>query len=182
MGNTKSKHSKPVGDVGPYKIKYHGLLGRGSFGEVFHAKNLDTNEEVAAKRIIPPKDFNWKSTVVENTRREIEILKSIQGHENIIKVYDTYDLMEDNEFWIITEYCNVGDLNEYLKIYDVNENRKVHIMNQVASGITYLHSMKPDPVVHRDVKPPNTLITLLNGLHVVKLCDVGLSQSTSRYL
>ena len=84
--------------------------------------------------------------------------------------------MDDNEFWIMSEYCSLGDLNEYLMIYDVNEGHRIHIMSQVSSGLAFLHAMEPHPIVHRDIKPGNTLLTLLNKHHVVKLCDFGLSR------
>ena len=173
MGN---QTSKLVDDVGPCKIKFHGVLGRGSFGEVFHSIQVETHEDTVAKRLISPKNFNWKSNDVHNAKREFEIIKSIGIHKNIDKVYDTIDLVEGNEFWIISEYCDLGDLNEYMKIYDVNESHKIQMMGHIASGLAFLHGMDPIAIIHKDLKPSNTMLTLQDGKHVLKICDIGLLQ------
>ena len=70
--NTKHLYSYyylvKMADVGPYKIQFQPILGRGAYGEVFKATNLDTGHIVAAKSITVPTNA-WHSTIVDNTKR-----------------------------------------------------------------------------------------------------------------
>lgn len=42
---------------------------------------------------------------------------------------------------------------------------------QCAEGVAYLHAMRPKPLIHRDLKPPNLL--LVDEGRVLKICDFG---------
>ena len=53
-------------------------------------------------------------------------------------------------------------------------------MHQVASGLTFLHGFKPHAIIHQDIKPENTLLMIVDGLHIVKLCDFGVSRVLAR--
>ena len=45
-------------------------------------------------------------------RREIEIMKKIEDHKNIIKLYQV--LQTDEQLFLITDYCEGGELFDYL--------------------------------------------------------------------
>ena len=55
--------------------------------------------------------------------------------------------------------------------------RKLSWLQQAASGIAFLHSLKP-PVIHRDLKSANLLLNADASL--VKVCDFGLSRAMER--
>lgn len=44
----------------------------------------------------------------------------------------------------------------------------------------YLHNMKPKPLIHRDLKPPNLL--LINGGIHLKICDFGTAADKKTYM
>lgn len=60
-------------------------------------------------------------------------------------------------------------------------------MRQLCNAVKYLHTLSPQPIAHRDIKPDNVLITAIpegsdNGtgpddLITVKLCDFGTSRA-----
>jgi len=75
----------------------------------------------------------------------------------------------------VLEYCKNGDLYNFL---NSNDNRPVvdmlyhsFCLNAVLA-VEYLHSRTP-PIVHRDIKSPNYLVS---GSHRLKLCDFNLSR------
>ena len=41
----------------------------------------------------------------------------------------------------------------------------------IFQGVAYLHAMRPKPLIHRDLKPPNLLLEK-GGVHL-KICDFG---------
>lgn len=45
------------------------------------------------------------------------------------------------------------------------------IFRQCAEGVAYLHAMRPKPLIHRDLKPPNLL--LVDQGRQLKICDFG---------
>ena len=137
-------------------------LGKGAFGEVFESTIAGSNIIYATKKLD-------KSRYMKNPKsykyllNEINILKNI-NHENIVKLY--WDL-EDRKFrYLVTEYCNGGDLESCLDHYvsekerPFSEEEVQYIMRQLVSGIKYLHSKTKtkESILHRDLKLENILL------------------------
>jgi len=56
----------------------------------------------------------------------------------------------------------------------------VGFCSDILSGLVYLHSLRPHPAIHRDLKPDNILVFLSpGGLPVLKISDVGLTRFTN---
>ena len=164
-------------------------LGKGAFGEVFEST-------IAGSKIIYATKKLDKSRYMKNPKsykyllNEINILKNI-NHENIVKLY--WDL-EDRKFrYLVTEYCNGGDLESCLDHYVSEEGRPFseeevqYIMRQLVSGIKYLHSKTAtkESILHRDLKLENILLHYDNEddrLHKrilkakVKIIDFGFAR------
>ena len=93
---------------------------------------------------------------------EINILK-ILNHPNIVKLYTIKETSQD--MFIVTEFCNGGDLSncleEYYKKYKraFPENIVQYLMRQIISAIKYLHDNK---ILHRDLKLDNILVCFDN--------------------
>lgn len=129
-------------------------IGEGGFGTVYKAQ-LDDGHIVAIKR--------GKKEHYENLRNEfsseVELLAKID-HRNLVKLLGYVD--QGNERLIITEYVPNGTLREHLdgqrgKILDFNQRLEIAI--DVAHGLTYLHLYAEKPIIHRDVKASNILLT-----------------------
>lgn len=143
-----------------YKIM-RGNIGKGSFSKVYKAFDLKTDGIVAIKKV----GLNGLNDHLKKRLfKELEILQKVE-HENIIKYYDF--VLEDNHLYIITEYCEGGDITNVMSTI-LNENEILEMMKQIIEGMYYLHCNK---IAHRDIKPQNIL--LKNG--VVKICDFGFS-------
>jgi len=150
-------------------------LGRGSFGSVVHAiKN----------------GINYAIKKVENTcptaKSEIEVLKTVQ-HGYIIKYYGHYwDEISSREknICIILEYADVGTMEKFVLggKQRMEEYQIWRVIYHMSTALTYLHAMKPRPILHRDLKPDNILgVTFWckteNGYRISwKLADFGIAK------
>ena len=123
-------------------------LGNGTFGIVYEAKNILFNNIVAMKVI--RKNENMNNLLIKN---EIDILKKL-SHPNIVRIYEFYE--SKNNFYLINEYCDCGELYNYINKSTLNEHQLAIIFYQVFSGLCYLHE---NNILHRDLKPENILIS-----------------------
>ena len=83
----------------------------------------------------------------------------------------------EDYFYIVTEFCNGGDLRNLLEDSDVEEaedeerlNKLVDMFFQVCTGFEYLAKFN---IIHRDLKPTNILIH--NGVY--KIADFGVART-----
>ncbi|PRP87667.1 ankyrin repeat-containing protein [Planoprotostelium fungivorum] len=137
-------------------------IGMGSQGKVY--KGLYRGEvEIAIKTI---KGADSSSDAL---KKEIEIISSIQD-PNIVRFYG---MTFEPYTAIIMEYCGRGSLyNVMQKPESFGWVKLLRFSKQMAKGMTTLHSFEP-PIVHRDVKSLNLLVTEDWDL---KVSDFGLSR------
>ena len=138
-------------------------IGEGNFGKVKLSKLKATNENFAIKILNKKK---LKSQTKTSAYNEIEIISKL-NHKNIIHVEK---ILEDKEnYYIIMEYCDKGELFEYI----VNKERLDQIESsiffyQLINGVEYIHKQG---FAHRDLKPENLLLTKNK---ILKIIDFGL--------
>ena len=142
-------------------------LGKGSFGVVKSAINIQTGEMVAIK-ILNETKIPYEEKI--NSLREIEIMRNLK-HPNIIRFYGYIN--NDKQLYLITEYIKGIELFQYISLKKkIEESEACIYFQQIISGIEYLHKMD---IVHRDLKPENILID--RYLKEVKIIDFGLSNN-----
>ena len=147
--------------------KYIKHLGEGSYGSVCLALHVETNEQVAIKKL--SKIFN-NSLMWKRVMREVEILCKLDSWY-VVSIIGI--LMNENkgDLYLVLEYAK-NDLSKLYRssIYLVKMQIKV-IMYRLLLGLNYMHSAM---IVHRDIKPANILI---NQDCSIKICDFSLSRS-----
>ncbi|XP_054714111.1 mitogen-activated protein kinase kinase kinase 7-like [Uloborus diversus] len=151
-----------VEEIDANEIKFEGIVGKGSFGTV--VKGKWRNIDVAVKLI--QTDQEKKAFIVE-----VKQLSRVD-HCNIVKLHGA--CTKGPEVFLVMEYAEGGSLYNVLHCMKQVEYTAAHAISwllQTASGVAYLHNMKPRPLIHRDLKPPNLL--LINGGTVLKICDFG---------
>lgn len=147
------------------------LLGHGQFGYTFAAVDRASGERVAVKRI--DKNKMVLPVAVEDVKREVKILKALQGHENVVHFYNAFE--DDNYVYIVMELCEGGELlDRILAKKDSRYSEKdaavvVRQMLKVAAEC-HLHGL-----VHRDMKPENFLFKSTKEDSPLKATDFGLS-------
>lgn len=137
-------HHKVIGD----KYKIIDSIGKGGMGSVFLCENLFLKNNWAVKKVeIHKENFD---------DGEIEALKKLH-HENIPQIVDYYIM--DNSLYIVQSYIRGYSMPEYVNGYSLSEDLIKKWMIQLGSVIDYLHSIKPSPILHLDIKPGNIIVT-----------------------
>ena len=90
------------------------------------------------------------------------------NHINVIYVFR---ILEDKEnFYLVMEYCQKGELFDYIVEHQrLSENESAIFFYQLINGVEYIHSQG---IAHRDLKPENLLLT---NDKTLKIIDFGLS-------
>ncbi|KAF7309786.1 Cell division control protein [Mycena indigotica] len=148
----------------PTHFQLGNCIGRGQFGSVYRALNLNTGQMVAVKRL---RLEGLKEEEVTQLMREVDLVKRL-SHPSIVK-YEGMARDEDT-LSIVLEYAENGSLGQTLKAFGkLNERLVASYVVKILEGLHYLHS---SDVVHCDLKAAN-ILTTKNGN--VKLSDFGVS-------
>ncbi|XP_032995246.1 cyclin-dependent kinase 3 isoform X1 [Lacerta agilis] len=142
-------------------------IGEGTYGVVYKAKNKQTGQLVALKKIrLDSETEGVPSTAI----REISLLKELK-HPNIVRLLDV--VHSQKKLYLVFEYLN-QDLKKYMDSSRTGElplSLVKSYLYQLLQGVSFCHSHR---VIHRDLKPQNLLI---NEMGAIKLADFGLARA-----
>ena len=135
------------------------LIGKGSMGKVYMCKNLKLDNYWAVKVVNKEYEFS------KYFRKEAEILKKI-NHPNIPKISDLFE--DEKNIYIVESYIEGILLSEKIsKEGKISELETLNYLIQLSEIIEYLHNIKPNPIVYRDLKPNNVIVSFNNRLVLV---------------
>jgi len=161
---------EPGDRIGPFQLMER--LGEGGFGEVYAAEQRDpVRRRVALKIIKVGMDTRQVVARFEAERQALALM----DHPNIAKVFDAgataggrpYFVMELIRGVPITQYCDENRLSP---------RERLRLMIPVCRAIQHAHQKG---VIHRDIKPGNVLVTILDGEPVPKVIDFGVAKAVS---
>jgi serine/threonine-protein kinase len=160
-------------------------LESGGMAEVFRAESEGLQgfrKQVAIKRVLPHLSEKKKfiSMFLDEAR-----LSAHLSHSNCVQVFDIG--VGDAAYFIVMEFVDGANLKaivEYLKKSgkEFPIPLAVYIALEICKGLSYAHELR-DPqgtdlhIVHRDMSPPNVLITKYGE---VKIVDFGLAKANSQ--
>ncbi|XP_015595655.1 mitogen-activated protein kinase kinase kinase 7 isoform X2 [Cephus cinctus] len=159
-----------VEEIDYNEIETEEVVGKGSFGVVW--KGRWRGRYVAVKHINSEGEKKAFTVEVRQLSRVI--------HPNIVKLYGA---CTKNPVCLVMEYAEGGSLYNVLHCNPQPHYTAGHAMSwalQCARGVAYLHNMKPKPLIHRDLKPPNLLLIL--GGQTLKICDFGTACDLNTYM
>ena len=150
------------------EIKKERPIGKGGMGELYLGEWQ--GKQIAIKKI----KLNYiKNNMLSNKFiNEINIIASMR-HPNILLFMGV--TIDNNTYYMITEYLPNGSLHEYLHLSKKNKKnpltykQKLKIALQIAIAVKYIHSRQ---ILHCDLKSANVLI---DKNFNIKLIDFGLS-------
>jgi eukaryotic-like serine/threonine-protein kinase len=142
-------------------------VGRGGMADVFLARDLLLDRQVAIKVLFP--EFAVDPNFVERFRREAQAAANL-SHPNIVNVYDWGK--HEGTYFIAMEYVQGRTLAEILRTNkQLTAKQAAEIASEVAAALGFAHEAG---LAHRDIKPANILIGS-NGQ--VKVADFGIARA-----
>ncbi|KAI3782554.1 hypothetical protein L2E82_12605 [Cichorium intybus] len=144
-------------------------MGRGEFGITYMCTNKSTGEVLACKSISKKK---LRTRVdIEDVRREVEIMKHMPPHQNIVSLKGTYE--DDNAVHLVMELCEGGELFDRIVARGhYTERAAAGVIRTIVEVIQMCHK---HGVMHRDLKPENFLYANKKETAALKVIDFGLS-------
>jgi serine/threonine protein kinase len=149
--------------LGPYEIL--APLGAGGMGEVYRARDVRLNRDVAIK--VLPAAFVRDAERLRRFQQEAQAVAAL-NHPNILAVHDFGE--HDGSPYLVTELLEGETLREKLRPGALPVRKATEYGAQVARGLAAAHEKG---IVHRDLKPENVFVTR-DGR--VKILDFGLAK------
>lgn len=149
------------------------FLGQGAFGSVYKVRHRYLGIQAI-------KIFHSGSIAVDKEAElftEAFILSKI-AHDNVVRVFEanTFRHNDQSYYYIATEYVNGPTLAQYIEgKVRLSVDEAFSLQKDICRGLAQAHNMSP-PVVHRDVKPGNILLSNEGKKVSAKVADFGLAR------
>jgi serine/threonine-protein kinase len=126
-------------------------LGRGGMGVVYRARHLGLKREVALKMILS--GAHAGDDEAARFKTEAEAIARLQ-HPGIVQVFDVG--AHQGHPFLSLEFCPGGSLEKQLRCTPRPPDEAASLVRELALAV---HSAHQANVIHRDLKPPNVLLT-----------------------
>ena len=140
-------------------------IGAGGMGEVYRARDLRLQREVAIKILPSELPSSWEER--ERLKREARTLATL-NHPNIVTVYSVEEA--DGTHFVTMELLDGETLDKIVAVGGLSQERFTSLALQLLDAMRAAHGQG---VVHRDLKPGNIMITAEQRL---KVLDFGLAK------
>lgn len=152
---------------------------------------VKAGEDVAGASI--KAGFIWKNiyfikVVSKNSEIQSEVIlgSKLRGHPNVAGLLEFF---EDEEYvYLVYEYCNLGDANKFFlgkwegrtlipdmweKAYPQHDRKKLFGMKFIADAAKGLSYINKQRILHRDLKPMNIYVSMVDNTFITKIGDFG---------
>src|SRR6201992_3506087 len=161
--------------VGQHRVIVEKFLSEGGFAHVYVVRipRGDKSEVAVLKRVAVPDRES-----LANMKTEVDTMKKLKGHKYIVTYIDSHASQLKGggyEVFLLMEYCAGGGLIDFMNTrlqHRLTEPEILHIFADVAEGVAAMHYLRP-PLLHRDLKVENVLISTSGSARTYKLCDFG---------
>ncbi|MBX9686603.1 MAG: serine/threonine protein kinase [Candidatus Obscuribacterales bacterium] len=145
------------------------LIGRGATSNVFKARQLGMQRDVAVKVLANL----YTDDDLARFKQEAKLTSNLD-HPNIVKVF-SFGLSEDGQPYLIMELLEGASLADELKEESPLRLSKFRdIFVPILKALAYAHE---SGLIHRDLKPGNIMLAKISdGSQSVKLLDFGIAK------
>src|SRR5688572_4842296 len=187
--------------IGPYKLLEQ--IGEGGMGVVYMAQQTQpVKRKVALKVIKPGMDSQQVIARFEAERQALAMM----DHPNIARIYDAGMTGEtqnsecrpqrntDSNYILNSEFCILNSaarpyfvmelvrgvpITDYCESHRLQTKDRLVLFSSVCHAVQHAHLKG---IIHRDLKPSNVLVTLHDGVPVVKVIDFGVAKAVNQEL
>ncbi len=159
--------------IGPYKLLEK--IGEGGMGIVYMAQQSQPiKRRVAVKIVKPGMDSRQVIARFEAERQALALM----DHPNIAKVHDGGQTKTGRPYFVM-ELVRGMPITEYCDHQRMDVRRRLELFIDVCRAVQHAHAKS---IIHRDLKPSNVLVTLHDGVAVVKVIDFGIAKALNQEL
>ena len=161
--------SSDAGAAAPERYRLQRLLGRGGMGEVYLARDLTLDRDVAIKFVTPEKalDDDARRRLLGEARAAAAV-----DHPGICAVYDSGET-RDGHAYVVMQYVEGNTLATLLDSGAITARDTLRLTAAIADALGAAHRRG---LVHRDLKPSNVIVTPSGA---PKLLDLGIAKMVS---
>jgi serine/threonine protein kinase/Flp pilus assembly protein TadD len=159
---------KPGDLIGPYILLEK--LGEGGMGVVWVAEQREVvRRKVALKVIKLGMDTKQVIARFEAERQALALM----DHPNIARVFDAGITQAGRPFFVM-ELVNGVRITEYCDLHNLSTRARLDLFVQVCKAVGHAHQKG---IIHRDIKPPNVLVTVHDNAPMSKIIDFGIAKA-----
>ena len=167
-----------------YRLKEH-LHNQGGMSRTLKCIDDDdiSDGKIVVVKILEKPNTNDEDLSKQIFQREVESLKLVSNHPNVVKILDSgFDeewMDGQGAYYIVLEFIKGNNLKEKNLDHSIEKwtiKERLEILRQLLEGMNYIHSVG---VIHRDIKPANVMIREEDDQ--VKIIDFGISKVTNEF-
>ncbi|MFY9740480.1 MAG: serine/threonine-protein kinase [Candidatus Sulfotelmatobacter sp.] len=170
---TNPKATDPAADAGPKFIGPYKLirrLGEGGMGTVWLAEQTAPVQRQVALKLI--KFGLYDRELLQRFRAERQSL-ALMDHPTIAKVFDA-GVTPDGQPYFVMEYVPGEPITTYCDQKRLTIRQRLELFIKICEGVQHAHQKA---MIHRDLTPPNILVTEVDGRPMPRIIDFGLAKA-----
>jgi serine/threonine protein kinase/tetratricopeptide (TPR) repeat protein len=158
----------PGSIIGVYRLLEP--LGEGGFGVVFLAEQQQPlRRQVALKILKPGMDTRQVIARFEAERHALALM----DHTHIARVLDAGETAGGRPYFVM-ELVRGAPITDYCDQHQLVPRERLELFLAVCRAVQHAHQKG---IIHRDLKPSNILVTVQDGVPVVKVIDFGIAKA-----
>jgi len=159
-----------IGDIIDDRYEILKEIGRGGMSVIYLAMDNRLNKSLAVKDIRKRQESH-SEILINSLVVEANMLKRLD-HGSLPRIYDIIE--DEGDIYVVMDYIEGESLQEKLQRDRIAPAESViDWAIQLCNVLDYLHTRKPNPIIYRDMKPDNVMLTPDNK---IKLIDFGIAR------